>query len=767
MLRSTAGFGSRPASAGKIGPQRLLAPPPSAPDTDPATPPSSRAMSRPGSARPTSRPSSARTRPTVRGAWDPPPPVDNSNPTLGPAAFRTASGDPALLVELTRFVRRELLELGADTKPPGDAARLSVHRNAFQIFIEDFKTYRALLSDIKNEYERALARLEAQVREIPALESQLALHKYEVAEKQAETVKELVRRVGDVKNDSDHWAKEAARLQTELGECRRRCDLLAADVRDKSARLKEEEISKTILVEAEHKLQGTVQDFVRRVTEQDQLVETLQRQNALLLESNRAAEDKIAELKEAYKDTVPKYEHELLRAEHDSYKSRFEHQQNMTVKMHQQVLDSQQKHEQILRDLEKRFAERLKHATPDWDYVAKRCSGNIEVFWSPCNGMNANETIITLIHMCTRYSAAGGVGGMAVMQANANGGGTADHRLSRAGSKGTLPTSKTGSRLSLHSVGSKAGGRAAQAPVGSLKGQRQAEEKQAFFLGLGLAAHVPRYLRFKGRVPNRHLTRQNCCLLIRDVWATKAVFDQDKKRQGKPSHLSEYFYLYLKKRFSMQDAIAEWGYNVVEACRQYKKQSTDCWLFLDILEDRLNESVYAHVHQLVETLRTSFARLDANLNDGIATGRLAKTVILSTLQEMWKHKTPAQVAELTTALDADQPGSNDTTYPLFFRVNADSAFVEAVKLQEMEERSQYMQDLENAVYQYHGASVTALTTVEFSRIIGRFDLDKKKADVDEYVARGYNSTVDKLRPRDTMTIGKFLANLSRGVLKRG
>ncbi|KAJ1498971.1 hypothetical protein HMI55_004646 [Coelomomyces lativittatus] len=102
-----------------------------------------------------------------------------------------------------------------------------------------------------------------------------------------------------------------------------------------------------------------------------------------------------------------------------------------------------------------------------------------------------------------------------------------------------------------------------------------------------------------------------------------------------------------------------------------------------------------------------------------------------------------------------------------FQNEVESAFLEAIKMQEMEDRAKYLHDLETAILQYHSATMTALTSIEFSRIIGRFDVDKKKSDIDVYVARGFNNLVEKIKPRDAMTIAKFLANISKGVLYRG
>ncbi|KAI9224386.1 hypothetical protein BC828DRAFT_373649 [Blastocladiella britannica] len=698
-----------------------------------------------------------------------PPPVPPPESLIQLGSYSTTyrtSGEPTLLVELQRFIRKELHELGGDSLSEGDPTRLAVFRHAFQSFIQDFKSYSTLLSTIKHEYDRHIEHLSGKVQVIPQLESELALHKYEVAEQQTVMVRELVDKIDTIKKESAKWRVEAEKHKALVTEAQQKIAEIGDELDEKNARIRDEELHRTMIIENETKLMNQVSENQQRLTEQETAIKELTRDNAFLAESLNAANAKMADLKEQYRDTVPHFEFELLQAEHDSYKSRFEQQRDLTVKMHQQTLEIQQKHEHFIRDLEKRFAERLRTVAPDWDYISKRCPGNIETFWTPCNGMNCNETIVTLIHLIIK----GGVGTKLASIGDENSAGDRSVSASAAVSMTNLagvPVSRGKSKTELS--GDRTAAIIAAGGI-SLKSHRAQEEKQTFFVGLGFSAGIPRYLRCKGRVKNRNLTKKNTILLIRDVWTTKAEYDKDRVQQEKPlSPLNEYLYQYLKKRFSVQDAIAEWGYNIVEACRTNKPRDCECWLFLDILEGRLEESVYHHVLGLVETVRTTFTRLDANLNDGVASGMVPKAIVLNTLGEMWKHKVPNQVKELYTALEADQPQGDIVTYSMLFQsaLVGESAFIEAIKMQEMEERAQYMRDLEAAVLQYHGATVTALTSVEFARVIGRFDVDKKKADVDEFVARGFSSAVDKIKPRDTMQIGRFLANLSRGVLKRG
>ncbi len=62
---------------------------------------------------------------------------------------------------------------------PGDPRRLSLYRQVFDLFIQEFKTYQNILSDVKNEYEAALQNLERQSELVSPLKAKLAILRFE------------------------------------------------------------------------------------------------------------------------------------------------------------------------------------------------------------------------------------------------------------------------------------------------------------------------------------------------------------------------------------------------------------------------------------------------------------------------------------------------------------------------------------------------------------------------------------------------------------
>uniref|UniRef100_F7IEN2 Translin associated factor X interacting protein 1 n=2 Tax=Callithrix jacchus TaxID=9483 RepID=F7IEN2_CALJA len=86
--------------------------------------------------------------------------------------FHTAK--PQFLEKLETYLRKELLLLDVGTDST-EELRLQPYRETFEFFIEDFKTYKPLLSSIKNAYERILAHQREKIRALEALKAKLVI----------------------------------------------------------------------------------------------------------------------------------------------------------------------------------------------------------------------------------------------------------------------------------------------------------------------------------------------------------------------------------------------------------------------------------------------------------------------------------------------------------------------------------------------------------------------------------------------------------------
>ena len=72
---------------------------------------------------------------------------------------------PKFLDQLESYLQKELRLLGCPPYGPHEL-RLQAHREVFEYLIEDFKTYKPLLSAIKNEYELYLEYQEEMIKEL-------------------------------------------------------------------------------------------------------------------------------------------------------------------------------------------------------------------------------------------------------------------------------------------------------------------------------------------------------------------------------------------------------------------------------------------------------------------------------------------------------------------------------------------------------------------------------------------------------------------------
>nr|XP_023683015.1 translin-associated factor X-interacting protein 1 isoform X5 [Paramormyrops kingsleyae] len=132
-------------------------------------------------------------------------------------------GKPRFLQMLERYLRLELQALNPH-QPKAQECRLQVYRDVFDCFIEDLKTYKPLLSAIKNEYEVALAHMQDQIRELEPLQAQLVIVS-EQCEQRVLALREQER------SEVNSLKQEAQCLQNIIDEMREQQDILQTQVR--------------------------------------------------------------------------------------------------------------------------------------------------------------------------------------------------------------------------------------------------------------------------------------------------------------------------------------------------------------------------------------------------------------------------------------------------------------------------------------------------------------------------------------------------------
>lgn len=93
---------------------------------------------------------------------------NSSNPVARPSIQLK----PKFLEQLESYLTKELRLLGCPAIGPHEL-RLQAYREVFEYLIEDFKTYKGLLSAIKNEYELYLDYQEEVIKELKPMRVRL------------------------------------------------------------------------------------------------------------------------------------------------------------------------------------------------------------------------------------------------------------------------------------------------------------------------------------------------------------------------------------------------------------------------------------------------------------------------------------------------------------------------------------------------------------------------------------------------------------------
>ncbi|TPX62288.1 hypothetical protein PhCBS80983_g00512 [Powellomyces hirtus] len=651
-----------------------------------------------------SRPSSAG---TTRGMQRPATPTAAAAKILYP-------GDktrPRFLLDILHYLKAEIKRLGADGAQPGDARRLQVYREVFDRFIGEFKTYEPLLSDVKREYELALESLQTQLNALYPSVSQLAVQKHAAAQT-LDAVKENAKRAIEAQMQANHdLQRKCTLIDAELESLRHQHSKVTVELQRRDARSEEYVSSKVAEIRSEmHTLERNYQEELRV---KDVTIAELQRGLRKVHEEKAAKTAAMEALERTFSGAVTQAELQAVINDLSAEKK-----ENFELRLQVELeAAAKRRVEEELKVTQHALKREQDDKYPDWEYVESRCPTGIHQWEVMCKDKDYNDSIVLLIREVIRAHAA-------------------------KGSSRGADTSQMG----------------------------YTDTEPRFFVGLGMSATVPKHLRYKGKIRNRQISRKNLCLLIRDIWTAKAVHDSTEgakaKRGFQRSTLADFLYAYLKKRFGTQEIIAEFGYNIHEACKKHQFQSVECLLFFNILTDSLDEQVYHHQSHMIERLKNVLYRLDVDLHEGKARGIVPKKDVMVALKHYWPMKSETQIQQLSHALDADQPGGN-LTYRWLFQNEADCMFLDIVREQEMEMREKYLTGLtdlfctslrlESQKERTRDSIQTfRLTTLDYTRGITRFDPTKPKPDVDKLLSRGFGLPFAQLKSRTAVEVSTFL-----------
>eukprot|EP00163_Fabomonas_tropica_P003924 TRINITY_DN13481_c0_g2_i1.p1 TRINITY_DN13481_c0_g2~~TRINITY_DN13481_c0_g2_i1.p1 ORF type:complete len:847 (-),score=198.89 TRINITY_DN13481_c0_g2_i1:23-2563(-) len=288
------------------------------------------------------------------------------------------------------------------------------------------------------------------------------------------------------------------------------------------------------------------------------------------------------------------------------------------------------------------------------------------------------------------------------------------------------------------------------------------------FVGLGNGQDVPKYLRYTGKVQNRHLSKGDTEKMINDIWKSKNTYD---KMRRKPEDLGTYFFTYLQKRFGRQAMICSWAYNIIDALRRFQ-YDPDLEMFLKILEGKLSLSVYTDQELMIKRLLDRLRAFDCQDRSNVQ-GVLAKTDFFELLKKMFPAKNDVELLELKRALHRDQPGKM-VKYEALFEEDAEfnqGDFAETLRGQHLHEIEELCGEIEDGI---HAVDQTGgkVTINAIRLIITQVDSGKPPKVIDEMICKGLEldpkpreSYSDALRSKGGMVVSdipRFCSNMRGG-----
>ncbi|XP_077993673.1 translin-associated factor X-interacting protein 1-like [Glandiceps talaboti] len=548
---------------------------------------------------------------------------------------QVSKAKPKFLEQLEAFLQKELRALDSIEFGPSEL-RLQAYREVFEYLIEDFKTYKPLLSSIKTEYEMMLAYQREQIRQLEPLRSMLVTVSEQCDQKIMALRNEERGEMADLKRENRRLLERIDTMKDEQLSLKEQIEQLQGEVESEYHKYRDECDARKLLVADINDLRYQQEDYQKSQSGMQEGEEEKEDPVLLKIALKKAREDlsaatlRLNEMIANYGDVVPRRDFESLEKNYQTFQEEMEtmqgdHRQLMTehdtlLEVHKQVLSQRDEFYQELEQLKRSATPR-----PFWEKCAQHLEGGDDRWKELSNGKTSDELVDVLL---------------------------------------------------------------AEIVGGDLSGSD-------LFEGRGLGEDVPKYLRFEGKVKNRKLGKRDVALLIKDVWREKITYDSEKN-EGKRSKMQDFLYDYLLRRFGMEEMVIEWGYNLLDAVQRFESDDR-IGLFHGILTGQIDEEIYHSQMQTLAKLIQALTKADAEAGNQ---GTLSKADFEKVLTEFFHLKSEETVAGLVTTATEElklEEGSETINYQDLFTEDDEGRsgpFINKIREQDKEERLQYIDDIE-------------------------------------------------------------------------
>nr|XP_039253513.1 translin-associated factor X-interacting protein 1-like [Styela clava] len=414
---------------------------------------------------------------------------------------------PKFLEALENYVEREIITLNCQDPKPSEL-RLQAYREVFEYLIGDFKTYRPLLSQIKNEYEKMLSHYREKIRELEPLKSMLITVSEQCDQKilrireeenheilgLRRKVKELLNELGQGRIREQGLQAQILKLQEEMAKEYKRyrdeCDmrkLLISDMNDLRHQYEDmkrmagqgamddedDPVRLKIALKVARENLGTQAAELNRI--KADYGDVIPRRDFLALETN------FTEMNEKYETFQQDFS--KLKSEHDTL-----------LDVHQQVIDQRDEYYTEAETLRRSATPR-----PQWKKCAEIVPGGQERWYDLYHGKRSAEILDSLV---------------------------------------------------------------SELKAGHDKGPET-------FEGEGLGEEVPKYLQFEGTIRNRMLSKAEVANLLKLIWSSKTESDRLK---GARQDMKEFLLDYFRQKYNDPEMVAEWGYSLKQALINFENE---------------------------------------------------------------------------------------------------------------------------------------------------------------------------------------------------
>jgi len=545
---------------------------------------------------------------------------------------------PKFLEGLEAYAKRELYLLNCKGEEPNEL-RLQAFREVFDYLIEDFKTYKPLLAQIKNEYEKNLSFLRQKISELEPLRSmivtindkcELKIKQLKEAEqheikKILEDKSQLLKEIQNFKENEISLHVQISRLQEELAkEYKRYRDvnemrkMLLTDLNELKSR--HEKSMQITQVQSEDSVGDTNDDSV-----------TLKIALKVCRDDLTKCLNELNIMKADYNDVVPARNYKQLFDSHEMLSQEAKNFKESYTKLSQEHQTLIELHEEMTKSRDEYYTENVelkRSATPRPD-------------WESClETLNVNEQ---------RWK----------------------ENIKNKSSKDILQTLMEEMKKGLGNSGN------------------------GVFVGRGLGENIPKHLRFEGEVKNRFMSKAEVSRLVKEIWVDKAVRDG---QQGSKQSMEEFIHHFFMKKFrNSSEYTAEFCYSLDDALEKFQEVPNFAFL-RNVLNKEANEEFYYRHMQVIKSLIASLQNYDTD-----NTGTVSPEDFLSAVEQAYPLKSSESCKALlkTCLYELDEtPQSSMLKYMDLFTEDEEGytgPFLDLLRKQENEEIKQYVADVSNQI----------------------------------------------------------------------